>query len=154
MKRKILLGLAVVLVAMQAFRPARNESATPAFTAPDDITVRFPTPPAVKQILATSCYDCHSNTTHYPWYAEVQPVGWWLAEHIKDGRKHVNFAEFGALAPKRQLKKLQAVSDEINDRAMPLPSYLFVHRNARLTDAQVSALDDWVKSVADRIEAK
>jgi len=151
-KEKILLGVAVVLVALQFFRPARNESATPAFAGPDDITVRFPTPPAVKQILATSCYDCHSNTTRYPWYAEVQPVAWWLASHIADGRKHLNFAEFGALTPKRQLKKLQAISDEVNDRSMPLPSYLWIHRSAKLTDAQISAVDDWTKDVADRIE--
>jgi hypothetical protein len=151
-KRKILLGLAVVLVAIQAFRPARNESTTPAFTGGDDITVRFPTPPAVKQILATSCYDCHSNTTHYPWYAEVQPVGWWLTSHISEARGHLNFAEFGALTPKRQLKKLQAVSDEVEDRSMPLKSYLFIHHAARLTDAQITTLDDWIKDVAERIE--
>jgi len=153
-KKKILLVLAVALVGIQFFRPERNASDMPAFAGPDDITVRFPTTPAVKQILAESCYDCHSNSTRYPWYAEVQPVAWWLASHIADGRKRLNFAEFGTLTPNRHLKKLQAVSDEVNDRAMPLYSYLFVHHAARLSDAQVTALDDWTKEVADRIEAK
>jgi hypothetical protein len=150
-KKKVLFGLAMVFVAIQAFRPARNASVTPAFTGPDDITVRFPTPPEVKQILATSCYDCHSNTTRYPWYAEVQPVAWWLASHINDGRKHLNFAEFGALTPKKQVKKLQAVSDEVEDHTMPLKSYLWVHRTARLTDAQVSALTAWTESIEEKI---
>src|SRR5436190_12183394 len=116
MKTKIFLGLAVVFLVMQAFRPAKNLSATAPFTGKDDITVLYPPPPEVRQILATSCYDCHSNQTRYPWYAEVQPVGWWLASHVKDARHELNLAEFGALPRKRQMKRLESIVDEVRDR--------------------------------------
>lgn len=152
MKKKILLGLVVIFLAMQAFRPAKNLSATPPFTGKDDITVLYPPPPEVKQILATSCSDCHSNSTRYPWYAEVQPVAWWLASHINDGRRHFNLAEFGAFSRKRQLKKLEELGDEIHDHGMPLKSYTLVHRDARLTAAQIDALARWADDVAARIQ--
>ena len=151
MKTRILLGLAVVFLVLQVFRPARNASTTAPFTGKDDITVLFPPPPAVKQILATSCYDCHSNQTHYPWYAEVQPVGWWLASHIRSARQELNFAEFGAYTRKRQVKKLEALCDEVRDRTMPLPSYALIHRDAKLTDAQIAALCAWAEGVQDKI---
>ena len=151
MKTKILLGLVVLLLALQAFRPAKNVSATAPFTGKDDITVLFPTPPEVRQILAVSCYDCHSNQTHYPWYAEVQPVGWWLASHVNEARRELNFAEFGGYARKRQMKKLEAVVDEVRDGGMPLKSYTFIHRDAKLTDQQIAALTAWAEGLQDKI---
>lgn len=151
MKTKIFLGLAVVFLALQAFRPAKNVSAVAPFTGKDDITVLYPPPPAVKQILANACYDCHSNQTRYPWYAEVQPVAWWLASHINDAKREINFAEFGAYPRKRQAKKLEAMIDEVRDRTMPLKSYTWLHHDAKLTDAQVTVLCNWAEGVGDRL---
>jgi hypothetical protein len=151
MKTKLLLGFAVVFLALQAFRPAKNLSPVAPFTGKADITVLYPPPPAVKQILATACYDCHSNETRYPWYAQVQPVGWWLANHINDARRELNFAEFGSYPQKRQLKKLQSLVDEVRDRTMPLKSYTFIHRDANLTPAQITALCNWAEDVQDKL---
>lgn len=151
MKKKIFLGLFVVFLAMQAIRPARVVSVATPFSETNDITVLHPAPPEVRQILATSCYDCHSNHPRYPWYAEIQPVGWWLASHIKDARKHLNFSEFGAFPVKRQLKKLEEICDEVQDRGMPLKSYTFIHREARLTPAQMTALCDWAEAAHDKL---
>ena len=81
----------------------------------------------------------------------MQPVGWWLADHIKDARRNVNFAEFGSYTRKRQMKKLEAVVDEVRDRAMPLKSYTYLHRDAKLTGAQITALCRWAEAVEDRI---
>src|SRR6267142_1784670 len=98
MIKKILPGLALLLVAIQFYRPARNLSAAP---GPNDINVKHPLPPAVKTLLANACYDCHSNNTRYPWYADVQPIAWWLGRHIDEGKRHLNFSEFGRYPPKR-----------------------------------------------------
>jgi hypothetical protein len=116
--------------------------------------VLYPPPPEVREILATSCYDCHSNQTRYPWYAGVQPVGWWLAHHIADARQVLNFAEFGTYSPKRQARRLEALVDEVRDRTMPLKSYAFIHRAARLTDAQIAALCHWAEATQDRLPDK
>jgi len=154
MKTKILLGLVVLFLALQAIRPAKNLSATAPFTGKDDITVLFPTPPKVRQILATSCYDCHSNATHYPWYAEVQPVGWWLASHVKEARQKLNFAEFGQYTRKRQIKKLGSVADEVREGGMPLKSYTFIHRNAQLSAVQVDTLRRWAEATGDKLSGQ
>jgi hypothetical protein len=151
---KILLGLAVAFLAIQTIRPARNVSATAPFTGKDELPVLYPPSPEVRQMLATSCYDCHSNQTHYPWYAEIQPVGWWLANHIKDGRRHLNFSEFGTYPRKRQLKKLEEIGDEVRDHAMPLSSYTLVHRDAKLTAAQITALARWAEEAREHLPAK
>ena len=149
MRKKIFLGLALLLVAIQFVRPAKNLSAAPA--GQDDLAVRYPPPPEVRRILETACYDCHSNHTRYPWYAEVQPVGWWLKSHIDDGKRDLNFSEFGAYSTKKQGKKLGAIYDEVIDRKMPLSSYTWIHRDAKLTDAQIKAFCDWAEALQEKV---
>lgn len=149
--KRILLVLAAVFVAIQFVRPARNAAAAP---SANDITARYPTPPAVKQLLAAACYDCHSNTTRYPWYANVQPVAWWLAAHVDDGKRHLNFSEFAAYAPKKAVVKLEDLVDEVNEGEMPLASYKLAHADARLTPDQRKQLADWADAVRERILAE
>lgn len=149
MLKKIFLGLLLVFLALQLVRPTKNVSRAP---DPQDITARYPTPPAVKQLLTVACFDCHSNHTRYPWYAEVQPVAWWLAQHVRDAKHDLNFSEFGAYSKKTALGRLEACVDEVTDRTMPLPSYRLTHPDARLTDAQVKLLTDWFEETHDLIE--
>ena len=148
--KKIFLGLVVVFVAIQFVRPAKNIATRP---SENDITDRYPTPPAVKQLLAVACYDCHSDTTRYPWYADIQPVGWWLSSHVNDGKARLNFSEFAAYSPKRAANKLDDVIDQITDREMPLASYRLGHPDARLTPAQTKLLADWADDVRRQILA-
>ena len=144
MVKKILLGLLVLLLAIQFIRQSKNFAPAP---SPADIQIRHPLPPETRRILETACYDCHSNYTRYPWYAEVQPVSWWLADHIKEGKSHINFSEFDRLTPKRAARKLEQCADEVTDGGMPLTSYKFIHAEARLTDAQRKTLADWFDAV-------
>ena len=99
--KKIILLLAVVLVVIQLFRPTRNISHSSQDYA-NDISVKYPLTDSVKTILQTICYDCHSNNTSYPWYANIQPVAWWLNNHIKEGKREVNFSEFSGYSIRRQ----------------------------------------------------
>ena len=112
----------------------------------------YSAPPEVRKILETACYDCHSNQTHYPWYAQIQPVGWWLASHINDGKSQLNFSEFASYTEHRRAKKLQSVVDEVTDRSMPLSSYTWIHREAKLTDAQIKLVANWADALAEKIE--
>jgi hypothetical protein len=149
MSKKILLGLALLFIAIQFVRPAKNISPT---LGPDDATIRYPTSPAVKQLLTTACYDCHSNHTRYPWYTEVQPVGWWMAEHVHDAKHAFNFSELGAYSTKAAVHRLDASIDEVVDRSMPLLSYRIAHADARLTNAQIKLLTDWLEETRDLIQ--
>lgn len=87
-KKKIILGLAVILIVMQFFQPARNQSDKVPVT---HIERLYAVPQNVKAILVQSCYDCHSNNTRYPWYSRIQPGAWYMAEHIKKGKEELNF---------------------------------------------------------------
>ncbi len=149
MPKRIALVIVILLVAIQFFRPTRNLSTQP--PGKNDLTVMFPPSDQVRHILATACYDCHSNHTDYPWYANVQPVGWWLASHINDGKRKLNFSEFGTYSAKKQALRLDAIGDQITDHSMPLPSYTWIHRSARLTDDQIQAVSDWVEAAHDKL---
>jgi hypothetical protein len=149
MRKKVILGLVLLFLALQLVRPAKNLSSA---SGPNDAALRYPIPPAVKQLLAIACYDCHSNNTRYPWYAEVQPLGWWLASHVRDGKHAFNFSELGAYSAKTAARRLDACVDEVSDRAMPLPSYRIIHRDAHLSDAQIQLLTDWFEATRDLIK--
>ncbi|HEX2853292.1 MAG TPA: heme-binding domain-containing protein [Opitutaceae bacterium] len=148
MLKKILLVLGLLFIGIQFVRPARNLSSAP---NPNDLIALHPTPPAVKQLLSVACYDCHSNTTRYPWYAEIQPMGWWLASHVSDGKAELNFSDFGTYPAKKAARVLEVAIDEIDGRKMPLPSYRLTHGDARLSDAQIKLLSDWFDETRERI---
>ncbi len=148
MIKKVFLGLGLLFLAAQFIRPAKNISVA-ADTA--DIGTKYAVPPDVKRVLQKACYDCHSNRTRYPWYAEIQPVGWWLAKHVKDGKQHLNFSEFATYSSKRTADKLDQISDEVSQQAMPLPSYKWGHREARLTASEMKMLTDWADALHDEI---
>lgn len=144
-------GLLLAFVALQFFRSPRNTGVT---EGPESIVAREKVPAEVRQILARACYDCHSNHTKYPWYAAVQPVAWWLNDHVREGKSELNFSEFAAYDAKRAVRKLQSVADEVHERHMPLKSYLLAHPEARLTDADVARVTAWAEDLADEIESR
>ena len=149
MVKKILLGLLVLLLAIQFIRQPKNLG--PA-AGPDDLIVRTAPDPEIRRLLENSCYDCHSNRTRYPWYAEVQPVGWWLASHVNEAKGKLNFSTFGQYTPKRAAHKLEQSADEITEGGMPLSSYKLAHPAARLTPAQQKLLANWFGLERARIQ--
>ncbi len=143
---KIILGLLILLLlAIQFIHPARNES-NQEFT--QDFLHQYQAPLEISEMLKVACYDCHSNNTRYPWYANIQPVAWYLANHIRDGKKDLNFDEFGSYTPKRQQHKLEEIQSQVKKGNMPLASYTLIHRDARLTAAQRDMLVHWIDGIS------
>src|SRR5215210_3387305 len=101
--KKILLGFLIVLVLIQFIQPARNRSNEILST---DLVKTIKIPENVQSVLKAACYDCHSNNTNYPWYSRIQPFGWLLARHIRNGKAELNFSEFGSYPLRRQISKL------------------------------------------------
>ena len=151
MKKRILIAAGVLLVAIQFIRPARN---TGSADGPQDITHAVAVPAPVLTMLKTACYDCHSNQTAYPWYADIQPVGLWLGHHVDEGKEELNFSEFATYAPKRMAHKLEEIAEEVEEGHMPLPAYTLIHTDAKLTEAQVSELTAWAKAQQQQVKAK
>lgn len=142
--------LLLAFIVIQFFRPTKNKAEG---IGNNDISKIYAVPGDVGSILKTSCYDCHSNNTVYPWYAEVQPVAWWLNNHITDGKKDLNFSEFKTYSIRRQYRKLEEINELVKENEMPLDSYLWIHKNAKLTDQQKLTLATWVTAVRDTIKA-
>lgn len=149
MIKKILLVLLAVLVLIQFFHPKKNVSTGP---SPNGIAAVYPVPDSVQQLLAVACNDCHSNNTRYPWYNNIQPVAWWLADHVSDGKKELNFDEFKTFSPRRQYNKMKSLVHEIEDGGMPLNSYTIIHKDAVLSPAQKQQLVSWAEDIQHRME--
>ena len=146
--RKWLLVLLTLFIFIQFIQPARNQSGRVLQT---DITKTFSIPLEVKTLLEIACYDCHSNNTRYPWYVNIQPGGWWLAKHVKEGKEELNFSEFGSYSRRRQINKLRSIENSIKDGTMPLSSYTLLHQNAHLTSEEKALLLAWTNKVKDSI---
>ena len=140
--------LILAFIVIQFFRPEKNKAAD---IGNNDISLVYTVPAEVQQVLKTSCYDCHSNNTVYPWYAEIQPVAWWLNDHIKHGKDELNFSAFKSYSIRRQYRKLEEINDLVKKDEMPLDSYLLIHNDARLTPEQKLTLATWVESTREFI---
>jgi len=149
MIKKILVGLLVIFIAMQFIRPEKNLSGDTS----KDITTLYPMSDSVKLIYNKACADCHSNKTNYPWYTAIQPIGYWTADHVNDGKKHFNFNEFAGYRITKQNHKLEEVIDEIKEGEMPLPSYTLIHSEAKLTEDEKEILTKWCQSIMDTLKA-
>ena len=150
MIKKILIALLVLFVLVQFYRPARNHSGDKTH----DIATKFPVPDSVAEVLGRACYDCHSNNTRYPWYAEVQPVNYWLSGHIKDGKRHLNFNNFTAMTAARQKKRMDDCMEQLDNGEMPLESYTWIHKDAILSPAEKAMLKGWCQGVIDSLKAR
>jgi hypothetical protein len=150
MIRKILIGLAILVILIQFFRPSKNLSDDTS----KDISTLYNVPDDVKVILQRACNDCHSNKTVYPWYAEVQPVEWWLNDHIVDGKRHFNLNNFTSLKVAVQKKKMEECMEQIKKNEMPLDSYTWINKDAILSEADKKTINTWCSSIIDALKAK
>jgi hypothetical protein len=146
--KKILLGLLVVLILIQFIQPASNKSNELLST---DLTKIFIVPENIQSILKKVCYDCHSNNTNYPWYSKIQPFGWLLANHIKEGKAELNFNEFGSYSKRRQISKMNGIANSMKDGSMPLSSYTMIHKDAKLSNQDKALLIEWATKTKDSL---
>lgn len=141
--------IVLFLIVIQFFDTDKNIAAAPSGNA---IEKHYVVPGHVQGLLKTSCYDCHSNNTAYPWYNNIQPVKWWLADHVNSGKRHFNFDEFDTYPKEKKLRKLDEVVETVRSGEMPLSSYTVVHQDAKLSDADKAEIEQWVKEVKKQIQ--
>jgi len=149
--KKILLALLIIFIAIQFIQPARNEGGR---VLPTDITRKYNLPENVRTIFKNACYDCHSSNTHYPWYSNIQPMGWLLTNDIKDGKAKLNFSEFGSYSRRKQRSKLREIEMSMRDGTMTLSSYKLMHKPARITADERTIVMDWARKTKDSLKAK
>ena len=108
-------------------------------------------PDTLASVFLNSCYNCHSNRTQYPWYNNISPFSWYLNRHILEGKEHLNFSSWGTLDKAQKISKLDEICEECKNRAMPLKSYILVHRDAKLGPDEIEAICEWADSEAMNI---
>ncbi|MEO8934197.1 MAG: heme-binding domain-containing protein [Xanthomarina sp.] len=142
--KKILLVLLMLFVVAQFFGPERNEGD---LSSIDPFLAETNPPENIKIILKESCYDCHSNVTKYPWYDNITPINYWLAEHVKDGKKDFNMSNWVGLSVKKKDHKFEEFIEVLEKKEMPLPSYTWTHSEAKLSETQIQDMVAWAKQV-------
>jgi Haem-binding domain len=151
MLKRILLIFLLILLAIQFIRPAKNIHRGP---QPGDISTVYAVPANVDSILVKACNDCHSNNTRYPWYNNVQPVAWFLDNHVRDGKRSLNLNEFATYTAARKYDKITEVKKHIDEGEMPLSSYTLIHRDADLADTEKDELIAWSEGIRKQMEAQ
>ena len=143
--RYVLIGVAVLFLLAQ-FVPV-DRSNPPVIGIVD-------APEPVMQTLQRSCWDCHSNETEWPWYGYVAPMSWRVAEHVREGREHVNFTEWSGYDTEDLDEIYEEIADEVREQGMPLKDYLLVHRTAALTTADRERLVSWAETARESLPGR
>lgn len=153
-RRKIIISVIVILLIIQlpVFRPQKNfTDAEPV----NDIAKAYDVPMDIQMHLYDGCYSCHSNYTEkYFWYYNIQPVSWWMAMHIRNAKKELNFSEFATYSPERRLKKFKEIEEEMEKKSMPLKSYTLTHKEARFSDEDYHDVAEWAKNMQKELSQK
>jgi hypothetical protein len=148
--KRLVLGLLIVVAGMQLFRPDRTN---PPVTAAETVQATATVPPDVDAVLKRACYDCHSSETRWPWYSAVAPMAWGVARHVTEGRAEMNFSAWGSYPSRKRVALLEKMCDEVREGRMPLKQYLWLHRDATLSEADWKSVCDWSMEEADRLSA-
>jgi hypothetical protein len=137
MLKKIIIAVVIIIVGIQFIPVDRSNP---------PVTEEINAPANVLSILKTSCYDCHSNETTWPWYSYVAPVSFLVAGDVEEARKHLNFTEWDKYDESKQSKKLEHIADAVEEGSMPLPKYILMHKEAELDQSKIKIIKDWANS--------
>ncbi len=129
------ISFGVVFVGLQAIPVDRSNP---------PVVADFDGPAEIKSIMVAKCYDCHSNETKWLWYSYVAPVSWWVSDHVMEGREELNFSNWGEYSDDKKEEKIGEIYDEILDEFMPLPSYLIMHPEAKVTEEEFALIEQWL----------
>ena len=145
--RRALTLFLVVFIGIQFVRPDRTN---PPSSAAASLQLKMS--PDVRAILDRSCRDCHSNETRWPWYTNVAPASWLVASDVHHGREHFNISEWTSYPPDDQDQLLDAMCNLTQRGRMPLTQYLVIHRNSKLSPADVTAICTWSDKMRDTLQ--
>ena len=138
----------MLFVGIQFIPTKSNQTAVVPMT---DFIKIYHAPTEIATVLKTSCYDCHSNNTHYPWYNSIQPIAWFLEDHIEEGKAELNFSEWESYSNRRKKSKLKSISSQISKNEMPLSFYTFIHGKAKLTKDKKEFVIKWIDNLRESL---
>ena len=147
MKISVVVG-GIIFILIQFIQPDRtNPQFDPAWTMQSQLNV----PSNINSLLERGCKDCHTNRTVWPFYAYVAPASWLVSHDVTEGRKNFNMSEWGKYKFSKKVQKLSGIYEAVTDRSMPLPKYVPLHPEAKLSDAERDTLAHWAQSEAEKM---
>ncbi|MBA2493311.1 MAG: heme-binding domain-containing protein [Acidobacteria bacterium] len=151
MKRFLKIAAIILAAAFVVIQFIRPDFTNPPVNQSETLEASTQVPKNVEAILTNSCKDCHSYESQYPWYSKIQPSAWFLARHIEEGRHEMNLSVWNTYEAKRKRRKLSQMCEQAESHEMPLPSYLWIHRSAKLSDEQIEILCNWTRQESDKL---
>ncbi len=145
--KALIFVLLIIFVLIQLIHPIKNNYGVDA----NHIIKREELPVKVENIFTVSCFDCHSNQTNYKWYDNIAPASWVVKNHILDGKSEVNFSNWGLLDDFDKIADLNNISSEVREKKMPLRSYTFIHRKAKLNKEKIQLLSQWCEMTSVKL---
>jgi cytochrome c553 len=137
------IALLMLLLVLQFFQINKTN---PEIKPGEDFLVINKTEASTAKLLKDACYDCHSHETKYPWYTNVVPLSWWIKKHIVKGREELNFSTWATYTAKKADHKLEESIEMLEEKKMPLKSYVIAHSEAKLSADQIKQLSDYFRS--------
>jgi hypothetical protein len=101
-------------------------------------------PPEIRNILEKDCYSCHSDERRLSWFDEIVPAYWLVRHDVLTARQHLNFSTLGSKPPAAQRATLFEAANMIQLGAMPLPQFVQLHPEAKVTPEELTALKDYL----------
>ncbi len=144
MKKKILFILILIFIGVQFHRPNKNVQLSETL---DDFLIAEKAPKNIKALLQNSCYNCHSNKTDYFWYDHISPISWVVDKHIKEGKEDLNFSNWATLDSRDKAGVVSEIAVTISEGKMPLPSYIKIHNEAKLSDNEKQQILEWLYTI-------
>jgi len=145
MLKKVIWLFCIVAVVAQFSSPNKNDGK---LSSVDHFLADTNPPDEVKAILTSSCFDCHSDHTRYPWYNSITPVNYWLNSNIKEGKSHFNVSKWADYGNHKKEHIVQDLIEAVKEKNMPLPSYTWIHHEANLTHDQIQEIVYWAQMVS------
>ena len=130
----VVTALVLFLIGAQFMQPDRTN---PPLSAAATFEAIVQPGPATAGVFQRACYDCHSNTTIWPWYSRIAPVSWLLVDDVREGRSHLNFSQWANYGREVAVEKLKDACEEVKSGGMPLWIYRIMHAKARLSDEDI-----------------
>lgn len=107
----------------------------------------------IKPIFKKSCFDCHGNTTNYPWYYKIPGVKQLIDHDIKESKKHLDFTkDFPFVSHETPLKDLDAIGKSIKDDSMPPFLYRIMHEDSKMTESEIKQVEKWIKESKEMLK--
>lgn len=148
-KYVIIIVFLFIIGAIQFIRPERNLATV---ESRYDIFYLTETNPELVRTVKMACYDCHSDRTAYPWYASIAPVSWMIGQHVKNGKKHLDFSNWTVYEKPDRIHMLKEIKEVLQQAEMPPAVYLLMHSEAKLSDSQRSMIIQWADSLSTQLQ--